>query len=1261
MNKFTNRTLCIKSVSVYVLILAFLLISSLGANAQLLKSFSSRYPVQRIRGDFTLIGNKNLTVLPYSDNSNNGYVNMVYVNVDGGSGIINSSSANLVFSTENNANPAQTEIKFAGLYWTGRSHRTMSPMEFTVSGVTLNKSKVLLKGPGATSYTNIVADSFDIYYPDNQDGNMFSAFADVTNYVKGNSGGTGQYSVANIALNEDVNTDGTGYYGGWALIVVYENHLMNFRDIVIFDGHAYVAGGITADFTIPVNGLITTQTGPVNMKLGMLAGEGDRSISGDYFQIRNHANTNWVSLSHPENATTNFFNSSIYSYTNGVQNPRNPSYLNNFGLDISMFNINNPSNSVITNYQTSTTFRYGTTQDTYIIYCIAMAVDAYIPEIFLNKTAVPNSFSAVGNQITYTFLVENTGNYPLTNVVVVDTLLGVTFGPISLNPGQSHTFTYNYTITQSDMDAGQILNTASTYGWANGIEYSYDDSEIVIGTQQPGINVSKIANPTTYNAIGNVITYTIVVSNTGNVTLTDVLVIDPLTGLNNTIPSLAPGASQTFIETYTITPSDMYLSEIPNIVTATGNDPNDNPVSDTDNEIIINVFTEIIAEDDNLADINGCSGQYNILNVLDNDIFDGQTANLSEVIISVTVPDPFSNLMLNPNGFVSLTAGTQPGIYTLTYQICEILNPTNCDDAVVTVTVIDIENPTIICPSNITIPTDPGVCYAGNVALGTPIVNDNCINVSISNNAPAQYPIGTTVVTWTVTDGSGHSVSCNQTVTVVDIENPTISCPSIVTVHTDPNMCSASNVNLGIPSVDDNCSIISVTNNAPAVFPLGVTIVTWVVTDGAGNTASCQQAVKIVDYQLPSIICPPNLTISTDANICSASNVNLGSPAVSDNCSIVNISNNAPSIFPIGTTIVKWTVTDGAGNTASCVQIVTVVDNVNPSIICPANVTVYTDNASCSATNVTLGTPSVNDNCTIVSITNNAPSIFPIGTTIVTWTVTDGAGNTATCNQTVTVEDNENPSIICPPDVTVIPDAGICSASNVILGTPSVDDNCTIVSITNNAPSIFPIGTTIVTWTVTDGAGNTATCNQTVTVEDNENPSIICPPDVTVTPDAGICSASNVTLGTPSVYDNCTIVSVTNNAPLIFPIGTTIVTWTVTDGAGNTATCNQTVTVEDNENPTIICPANITVSTDANVCSASNVTLGTPSVDDNCTIVSITNNAPSIFPIGTTIVTWTVTDGAGNTATCNQTVTVEDNENPSIICPPDVTVIPDAG
>src|SRR6185436_6743306 len=138
------------------------------------------------------------------------------------------------------------------------------------------------------------------------------------------------------------------------------------------------------------------------------------------------------------------------------------------------------------------------------------------------------------------------------------------------------------------------------------------------------------------------------------------------------------------------------------------------------------------------------------------------------------------------------------------------------------------------------------------------------------------------------------------------------------------------------------------------------------------------------------------------------------------------------------------------------------------------------------------------------------------GVTTVTNTATDSSGNVSTCSFTVTVQDAQAPTLTCPPDMTVAPNAGVCIATGVVLGTPEASDNCGAVTVTSNAPAIFLPGTNLVTWTATDGGGNTTTCEQRVIVRDTQPPTITCPADVTVNANPGVCFATGVALGTPT-------------------------------------------------------------------------------------------------------------------------------------------------
>src|SRR5262249_14158502 len=191
------------------------------------------------------------------------------------------------------------------------------------------------------------------------------------------------------------------------------------------------------------------------------------------------------------------------------------------------------------------------------------------------------------------------------------------------------------------------------------------------------------------------------------------------------------------------------------------------------------------------------------------------------------------------------------------------------------------------------------------------------------------------------------------------------------------------------------------------------------------------------------------------------------------------------------------------------------------------------------------------------------------GTTTVNCTATDAGGNTATCSFTVTVKDTQPPKIFCPADITVNNDPGKCGAT-VTFSVP-FDDNCGVVKeeCDHLSGDFFPVGTITVHCTVFDAAGNTASCSLKITVKDSEPPTITCPPSVSLPQDPGMRGAT-FHPDPAQAQDNCPGVVVTgtrsDGIPItdpIYPVGTTMITWTATDTSGNTATCMQTVSVRD--------------------------------------------------------------------------------------------------
>ncbi|MFN2397004.1 MAG: hypothetical protein ABR597_15105, partial [Bacteroidales bacterium] len=176
-------------------------------------------------------------------------------------------------------------------------------------------------------------------------------------------------------------------------------------------------------------------------------------------------------------------------------------------------------------------------------------------------------------------------------ITVEDPLTGLSSTIASLAPGASQTYNESYTITQADLDNGSVTNTASASGEdTNGDPVSGSDNATVTAVIGPDITVTKTANPATYSAVGDVIDYTIIVENTGNVTVTNITVEDPLTGLSTTIASLAPSASQTFNESYVITQADLDNGSVTNTATAAGEDTNGDPVSDSDSATVTAVI-----------------------------------------------------------------------------------------------------------------------------------------------------------------------------------------------------------------------------------------------------------------------------------------------------------------------------------------------------------------------------------------------------------------------------------------------------------------------------------------------------------------------------------------------------------------------------------------------------------------------------------------------------------------------------------------------
>ncbi|MCH7400196.1 gliding motility-associated C-terminal domain-containing protein, partial [Belliella sp. DSM 107340] len=213
--------------------------------------------------------------------------------------------------------------------------------------------------------------------------------------------------------------------------------------------------------------------------------------------------------------------------------------------------------------------------------------------IVLSKTADKTAVSEAGEVIVYTLTVANTGNTTLTDVLIIDAKLGVEENIGTLSPGESSSISVSYTVTQEDIDSGSILNAASVQGTdPNGETPEGSDEVETPVDQNSSISLSKTADKTAVSEAGEVIVYTLTVTNTGNTTLTDVLIIDAKLGVEENIGTLSPGESSSISVSYTVTQEDEF-AQVPiiNIANVTGQDGLGNLVEDED-QVDVDVICE---------------------------------------------------------------------------------------------------------------------------------------------------------------------------------------------------------------------------------------------------------------------------------------------------------------------------------------------------------------------------------------------------------------------------------------------------------------------------------------------------------------------------------------------------------------------------------------------------------------------------------------------------------------------------------------------
>ncbi|MFZ4796988.1 MAG: PKD domain-containing protein [Bacteroidia bacterium] len=563
--------------------------------------------------------------------------------------------------------------------------------------------------------------------------------------------------------------------------------------------------------------------------------------------------------------------------------------------------------------------------------------------------------------------------------------------------------------------------------------------------------------------------------------------------------------------------------------------------------------------------------------------------------------------------------------------------------------------------------TQPGSALAFSVVQNSPIclsTTDGTITVTATGgSAPYQYSKNAgiayqsanafsllTAGTYTLrVRDANNCVAADQVITITEVDSTKpvfTACPSNITANAGSN-CNAV-VTYSLPTATDNCKVPSVILTqglaSGAVFPKGITTVSYLANDSNGNTRTCTFTVNVVDVTAPNII-----RVNNSAPLNSSGTVTI-SPSLINNGSFDNCGIDSIKVYPStftcankgNNTVTLW-VRDSSGNIATQTATVNVQDLIAPELTCKIDTAVLDING-----NVTITSSDVvlsnTDNCGIptIGLSKTSFNATNIGSNSILVTSTDASNNVTTCSTTVVVIE-PSPNAICrnatiylnnAGNATIIP-SDLDNGSNSSIGISSR-------TLSKSSFDCSNIGTNADTLTVYNSFGRSAYCIATVTVLDTIKPNVI-------TQNINVYLNSN---GTASILpahvnngsnDACGILS-TSVSPNSFTCanrGSNTVYLTVTDVNGNVNIGAATVTIIDTIKPTVI-TQNITVNLD---------TLGSASITpsqinngsfDNCTIenLGLSKTTFNCSNVGANTVFLTVTDSSGNSSTDSAIVTI---------------------
>ncbi len=462
----------------------------------------------------------------------------------------------------------------------------------------------------------------------------------------------------------------------------------------------------------------------------------------------------------------------------------------------------------------------------------------------------------------------------------------------------------------------------------------------------------------------------------------------------------------------------------------------------------------------------------------------------------------------------------------------------------------DEVSPVISPLSDISVGTDNGLCST-TVLLPQAFATDNCSsagNISISVftswggagfGPHYNVPAGTHTVTYTATDGCGNSSQETLTLSVLDNEEPVAVCEEFTIVSIPTTGIALVHAFSFNDASYDNCAPVDFL--ARRMEDTDLTEEVEFTCEDIGNQVmvvmrvfeigrpdfynECMVVVTVQDKLAPGLLCPPDVTIGCQDDYSDLSV--FGTPQIIDNCDVLLDSVEVVNVSNCGTGQISrtFTATDGVGNSRSCTQLITIINDVlftEDQISWPENITFYNDcNAQTDIDDlpnspINQREPIITDGttCSMAAVSHydeyfeiSTPACYKI---LRHWSVIDWCqhdpehpelGGRWDHVQFIKIMDTQDPELSCPSD-TIVGVNNICTSAEVNLPLATATDCSPDITITNNSPfafsngadasGIYPFGVTNVEFLAFDACGNVSVCNMKVTVLDNKAPSPVC-------------------------------------------------------------------------------------------------------------------------------------------------------------------------